>query len=87
MISIIIPVYNNKDTIREAVESVLSQEGVEIEVICVDDGSTDGTDRVLAQLAEESPSVRVIKQENAGPGAARNRGIEEARGEYITVVD
>ncbi len=87
MISVIIPVYNNKDTIRDAVNSVLSQEGVDLEIVCVDDGSADGTDQVLAQLAEESSAVRVIRQENAGPGAARNRGIEEAKGEYITFVD
>lgn len=87
MISVIIPVYNNKDTIRTAICSVLEQEGVDTEVICVDDGSADGTAEVLEELRKESSRVRVIRQENAGPGAARNRGIDEAEGDYIAFVD
>lgn len=87
MISVIIPVYNNKSTIRETVKSVLAQEGVELEIICVDDGSSDGSGQILVEMSKEYPNVHVIRQENAGPGAARNRGIDEAKGEYIAFVD
>lgn len=89
LISTIIPVYNRPDLLVEAVASVLEQEYRPIEVIIVDDGSTDERTPIVAkQLLVENPGVvSVIAQENAGPGAARERGRQRALGEYIQYLD
>ena len=73
--------------IVEAVQSVLDQTYRPIEVVLVDDGSTDDTPQVLADLAAAHPEVVVLHQENAGPGAARSRGLEVARGEFVQYLD
>ena len=86
-ISVIIPAYNAETTLRTAVESILSQQVPELEIIIVNDGSTDGTDRLCHALASEYPCIHVITQKNAGICAARNRGMEAASGEYITFCD
>lgn len=86
LVSVIIPAYNAERFIADAVRSVLDQSWRELEVIVVDDGSTDGTaDRVRPFLAD--PRVRYVRQENAGPAAARNRGIELAHGDYVAFCD
>lgn len=86
-LSVIIPVYNYLDLVPECIESVLAQKTkYRFEVILVDDGSTDGTERVLSQY-ENYPDVYVIRQENRGIGAARNTGISLARGRYLMFVD
>ena len=86
-ISVIIPAYNAETTLRTAVESILSQQVPELEIIIVNDGSTDGTNRLCHALASEYPCIHVITQKNAGICAARNRGMEAASGEYITFCD
>lgn len=86
-ISVIVPAYNAETTLRTAVESILSQQVPELEIIIVNDGSTDGTDRLCHTLASEYPCIHVITQKNAGICAARNRGMEAASGEYITFCD
>ena len=86
-ISVIVPAYNAETTLRTAVESILSQQVPEFEIIIVNDGSTDGTDRLCHALASEYPCIHVITQKNAGICAARNRGMEAASGEYITFCD
>lgn len=86
-ISVIVPAYNAETTLRTAVESILSQQVPELEIIIVNDGSTDGTDRLCHALASEYPCLHVITQKNAGICAARNRGMEAASGEYITFCD
>lgn len=86
-ISVIIPAYNAETTLRTAVESILSQQVPELEIIIVNDGSTDGTHRLCHALASEYPCIHVITQKNAGICAARNRGMEAASGEYITFCD
>jgi glycosyltransferase involved in cell wall biosynthesis len=83
-VSVIIPAYNCAAYIQAAVDSALNQSHVPDEIIVVDDGSTDGTDRVLAQY--EAP-VRVIRQVNAGESAARNTGLRAARGDLIAFLD
>jgi len=83
-VSIIIPTYNRASLLREALESVFAQTYQDFEVIVVDDGSTDGTGEILKDLLDK---VRYIRQENLGCGAARNRGMEEAKGEYIAFLD
>ncbi|MFA5321419.1 MAG: glycosyltransferase family A protein [Smithella sp.] len=84
LISVIIPVYNGDRYLAEAIESVLAQNGFRLDVIVVDDGSTDNT----AKVAEKFTSiVRYYYQENAGPGAARNKGISLALGDFISFLD
>jgi len=84
LVSVIIPTYNRGHVVPEAIESVLRQTYPNLEVIVVDDGSADNTPECLQQFAGR---IRVITQENAGPAAARNRGIEMARGELIAFLD
>jgi glycosyltransferase involved in cell wall biosynthesis len=84
LVSAIIPTYNRAHIIGEAVESALAQTYPNLEVIVVDDGSKDDT---LARLQKFGDKIRVISQANAGPAAARNRGMEAARGEFIAFLD
>lgn len=85
-VSVIIPTYNRDALIGEAIDSVLAQdiENCDIETIVVDDGSTDNTSKLVRRYKDD---VRYIKQTNKGAGAARNRGIEEAKGEWIAFLD
>jgi glycosyltransferase involved in cell wall biosynthesis len=84
LVSAIIPTYNRAKTIQGAVDSVLAQTWKEMEVIVVDDGSTDQTDEVLRAYGDK---IRVIRQKNGGPSAARNTGIKAATGEIVTFLD
>ncbi len=83
-ITVIIPTHNRAGLLTRALDSVLAQTLAPLEVILVDDGSTDGTD---ALIADRYPLVRYLKQKNRGVSAARNRGIAEARGEWIALLD
>lgn len=87
LLSIIIPVYNVAPYLRRCLSSVLSQIDEEAEVICVDDGSTDGSGAILDEMAAGEPRLFVVHQENGGVSSARNRGLAEARGEYIAWID
>lgn len=86
-ISVIVPVYNAEKYLRECLDSVVNQTLREIEIICVDDGSTDGSTKILAEYAARDPRVRVITQKNAGVGNARNAGILAAGGEFVFFAD
>ena len=83
----IIPVYNSKDHIRQCLDSITAQTLKEIEILLVDDGSTDGSAEILEEYAARDPRVRVLYQENAGAGAARNRGLDESKGKYLSFLD
>lgn len=85
-ISVIIPTYNRKHFISEAVQSVLHQTCPPSEIIVVDDGSTDGTEEVVSKIAAPIPIV-YVRQRNQGPGAARNFGASIARGDWISFLD
>lgn len=87
MFSIIIPVYNVAPYLRECLDSVLAQTFTDWEAICVDDGSTDGSGSILDEYATRDPRFRIIHQSNAGVGAARNRALDIATGEWITFLD
>jgi glycosyltransferase involved in cell wall biosynthesis len=85
LLSVVIPAYNNAGTLAEAIASVRSQAGPCREIIVVDDGSSDATAQIYNEL--DGPDLRLIRQLNVGPGAARNRGIAAARGEWIALLD
>ena len=86
-VSIIIPVYNNERFIGKCMETVIQQSYSDIEIIVINDGSTDKSGKIVEEFAQKDSRVRLINQENKGVSAARNRGIVEATGEYITFVD
>lgn len=87
MISVIIPVYNTEKYLERCLQSVLRQTAGNMEVICVNDGSTDGSAAVLARYAAEDERVRVLTQENKGQSAARNAALKVAGGDYVFFVD
>lgn len=87
LVSVIIPVYQAEKFLRECLESVEMQDYPELEIILVNDGSTDRSCRICEEYAVKDARVRVIHQENRGSGAARNAGMKEAKGEYIFFLD
>ncbi|MBW4530487.1 MAG: glycosyltransferase [Aphanothece saxicola GSE-SYN-MK-01-06B] len=88
LVSTIIPVHNRAALLREAVASVLAQDHRPIEIVIVDDGSSDDTGAVADGLAAAHPAlIRVIHQPNGGPGAARQRGLDHSRGEFVQFLD
>ncbi|WGT47039.1 glycosyltransferase [Tessaracoccus lacteus] len=86
-VSVIIPVYNSLAFVREAVTSALGQSGVRMQVICVDDGSNDGSGELLDHVASGDERVTVVHQTNAGLSAARNAGLALATGRYVCFLD
>ena len=86
-LSVVIPVYNERRTLRQLLQRVL-QVPFETEILCVDDGSTDGSRELLAELEAQHPQLRVFFQaNNAGKGAALRRGIQEASGDFVIIQD
>ena len=86
-LSAVMPVYNERNTLRVVVERVLAVP-LELELLCVDDGSHDGSREILAELQAQYPKLRVFLQPyNMGKGAALRRGIQEARGDYVVIQD
>ncbi len=86
-VSVVIPVYNVEPYLRERMESVVRQTLRDLEIICVNDGSTDGSPEILKEYAAKDSRVTVIDQENGGYGKAMNRGIDRASGEYLGIVE
>ncbi len=86
-ISIIIPVYNAEKYITACLKSILRQSLRDIEVICIDDGSTDTTPELLERICREDARVTALRQDNKGAGAARNMGIRTAKGEFVQFTD
>lgn len=87
MVSVVIPVYNREATIERAIRSVLDQTYSDFEIIVVDDGSRDQSQQIIEKLQRQNRKIRYFRQENLGPSAARNKGIAEARSEYIAFLD
>ena len=87
MISILIPVCNEEKYLRTALESVLSQTVTDLEVICIDDGSTDSTSQIIADLQVYDSRIRYFHQNNAGLGVTRNHGLDECHGDYVFFMD
>lgn len=86
-VSVIIPVYNAERYLDAALKSVFDQRGVCLEVIAIDDGSTDASSDVLGRWARRYTNLTVIHQANAGQGAARNRGLDRATGDFVYLMD
>lgn len=86
-ISIIIPVYNVEQYLRECLDSVVTQSYDNYEIICINDGSTDGSFTILKEYAEQYSQIRIINQENKGLSASRNEGIKKATGDYLFFLD
>lgn len=87
VISVIIPVYNVQAYLPECLDSVISQDYRELEIILIDDGSKDDSGRICDAYAARDPRIRVIHQVNAGAGAAKNAGLRAATGEYLAFLD
>lgn len=86
-VSVIIPVYNVEKYLRQCLDSIVNQTLKEIEIICVDDGSSDSSPAILAEYAAKDPRVKVLTREKSNAGAARNAGMAVATGEYLGFVD
>lgn len=86
-ISIVVPVYNVEKYLERCLQSLLTQTFKPIEIICIDDGSTDNSGKILKKYKSRYSNLIVLEQRNQGVSAARNKGIEAARGEYIAFVD
>ena len=86
-ISVIVPVYNTAQWLRRCLDSVCGQTYPHLEIICVNDGSTDESAKILEGYAAQDSRIKVITQENAGPSVARNAALELATGEWVTGVD
>lgn len=87
MISVIVPVYNTEEYLERCVNSLLRQTYRDMEIILVDDGSTDGSGEICDRFAEREQRIRVFHKKNGGSSSARNLGIDNARGDYIGFVD
>lgn len=87
LLSIIVPVYNTKDYLRRCIDSLLNQSYKNLEIIVIDDGSEKSTADLCDSIAKSSPIIRVVHKDNNGLSSARNRGLEEAAGDFITFVD
>lgn len=86
-ISIIIPIYNVEEYLEECVNSVINQTFKDIEIICINDGSTDNSEKVAKKLAKKDKRIKYISKKNEGLSATRNLGVEEATGEYVYFLD
>ena len=86
-VSVVMPIYNAADYLRPALDSVISQTLRDVEIICVDDGSTDHSLAILKEYQKRDPRVRIVTETNAGPAKARNNGLRRARGEYLSFLD
>lgn len=86
-VSLVIPAYNAEDYVARSIDTALAQSFYDLEIIIVDDGSTDGTLNILNWYAKRYANVIILRQENSGPATARNTGIRQAKGEYIGFMD
>lgn len=87
LVSVIIPVYNAEKQLCRCVDSVLAQTYADVELLLIDDGSTDKSGKICDEYAQKDNRVRVFHKENGGVSAARNKGINEAKGDYLSFID
>lgn len=81
------PIYNDEDYLDKSINSIINQSLKDIELICIDDGSTDNSLKILKDLEKKYNFIKIISQENKGAGKARNTGLKIAKGEYIAFLD
>ena len=86
-VSVVMPIYNASDYLKPAIDSVLHQTLTDIELICVDDGSTDNSLSIIKEYQQSDERVRILTENNAGPSIARNKGLVRARGKYVIFLD
>lgn len=86
-ISVIIPIYNGEKYLKECLDSVINQTFKDIEIICVNDGSTDDTSKILNFYSKKDNRIIIINQPNSGAGAARNNALKIATGKYLSILD
>lgn len=86
-VTVILPVYNGQKYVHECLDSLISQSFPDWEAICVNDGSTDQTLSILQAYATKDPRIYVIDKPNSGYGDSVNRGIDAARGKYVTILE
>lgn len=86
-VSIIIPVYNVEKYLEQCLDSIINQNLKNIEIICINDGSTDNSLKILKKYAKKDNRIIILSQTNLGAGAARNRGLAVAKGEYLSFLD
>ncbi|MBQ9064818.1 MAG: glycosyltransferase family 2 protein [Blautia sp.] len=86
-VSVIIPVYNSEEYLRHCLDSLLCQTFGDFEILCIDDGSTDSSARIIEEYVSSDSRVRLLHQENKGAGAARNYGLRESKGRYLLFLD
>ena len=87
IISVIVTIHNAEKYLRECLNSVISQTFSNIEILCMDGGSTDSSPQILKEYAEKDDRIRIINDSNTSYGHKVNRGIEEAKGEYVSVLE
>lgn len=87
MLSIIIPFYNAESTLKKCLESVLEQTSLDIEIICIDDGSTDHSYQIVQNFKDQYKNIQLVKKKNGGLPSARNLGLSLAKGNYVGFVD
>lgn len=87
LVSVVVPVYNLEKYIENCLKSIVAQTYKNLEILCIDDGSTDGSADIIKSMAENDLRIKYVYQENTGVSAARNRGMNEATGEYLMFVD
>ena len=87
LLSVVIPVFNVEKYLPECLDSVLNQKYENIEIIAIDDGSTDNSLNILKKYAKENSNITVLSQENSGPSVARNKGVKYAKGKYVHFLD
>ena len=86
-VSIIVPTYNVENYLRECMDSIVGQTLKDIEIICINDGSTDGSLEILKNYAAKDPRIIIVDKKNEGYGVGMNIGLERASGEYIGIVE
>lgn len=86
-VSIVLTVYNAESYIEGCLDMITGQTLRDIQIICVDDGSTDNSSQIIEQYAQKDDRIVLIREKNAGAGPARNRGMQEATGKYILFLD
>ena len=87
MVSVVVPAYNMEKYLAKCLDALIAQSYEDIEIIVIDDGSTDGTLRIAGEYSEKDTRIKVFSKENGGVSSARNLGIDKASGEYITFAD